>query len=78
MKYGPTSNGATDYRALAKEVAAMDIAEDEPPIKAPAPATTFVKPPPPVAVPPEIRPAVQVTVNPNIKPPKLATPSALA
>jgi chromosome partitioning protein len=78
MKYGPTSHGATDYRALAKEVAAMDIAEDEPPIKEPAPATTFVKPPPPVAVPPEIRPAVQVTVNPNLKPPKLATPSALA
>ena len=30
IKYEPTSNGAMDYRALAKEVAAMDVGEEEP------------------------------------------------
>jgi chromosome partitioning protein len=31
ITYGPTSNGAMDYRALAKEVAAMDVGEEEEP-----------------------------------------------
>lgn len=31
IKYEATSNGATDYRNLAKEVAAMDVDDEEPP-----------------------------------------------
>lgn len=51
MKYGPTSAGASDYRALAKEVANMGKP------KAPPVAT------PSASVPSIPAPAVQVTVN---------------
>jgi chromosome partitioning protein len=50
IKYGPTSAGANDYRALAREVAAMKRAAE-----------------------PQIdRQKVEVTINPNLDPAKLA------
>jgi chromosome partitioning protein len=60
LKYEPTSNGATDYRNLAKEVAAMEVPEE--PESAP-PAAAAAKPP------------VQVTVNPDVHAAKLRSPT---
>jgi chromosome partitioning protein len=48
IKYEPTSNGATDYRNLAKEVAAMEVPEE------PEPAPPAAKPPVQVTVNPEV------------------------
>jgi chromosome partitioning protein len=43
IKYEATSNGATDYRNLAKEVAAMDVDDEEPP-PAPMPVARATSP----------------------------------
>ena len=73
LKYDPASNGAADYRALAKEVLAQtDPLPSQPPAavsastSAPAPAPA---PAPSASTP---RPAVSVTVNPSVDPSKLA------
>jgi chromosome partitioning protein len=60
MRYGPKSAGANDYRALAKEVIAM-----EPPAAAPA-ATSGAEPQRVEAS------RVEVSVNPNLDASKLA------
>lgn len=57
IKYGPKSAGANDYRALAEEVIAME--------RPTAGATA-------VATDPIVAPAVEVTINPNLDPSKLA------
>ena len=61
LKYDPASNGAADYRSLAREVLAMSE-----PVVAPAPAPTVSTPAP------APRPAVTVSINPTIDPSKLA------
>src|SRR5687767_13106758 len=90
LKYDPASNGAADYRALAKEVLAMTEpasasvvtsavaspttppsqprAEAGPSDRAPAPPAPVAPTPAPAAQ----RPAVTVTVNPQIDPSRLA------
>jgi hypothetical protein len=63
LKYDPTSNGASDYRSLAKEVLAMF----EPPV-AEAPAAPAEAEPAAAAS----EPAVTVEINRDIEPEKLA------
>jgi len=81
LKYDPASNGASDYRALAKEV--LGIAEptpaqpSQPRAAAGASKTQAVPPPAAVAPAPAPQPAparspVTVTVNPSIDPSRLA------
>jgi chromosome partitioning protein len=67
IQYEPTSNGANDYRALAREVIEMT----EP---APAKATEVREVPQPREAPEtrEARPVVEVSLNPSIQPAKLA------
>jgi chromosome partitioning protein len=85
LKYDPTSNGAADYRALAKEVLAMSEplpaqprAEARAPgaaaqvSAAPVPMPAAVTATPAPAPVPAPRPAISVTVNPSIDPSKLA------
>src|SRR5215210_7964210 len=69
LKYDPSSNGAADYRALAKEVLAMNgaaqpLAPQPASTSAPSqpPAAAAAPPAPPVPT-PSPRPAVTVTVN---------------
>ena len=81
LKYDPHSNGAADYRALAREVLGL------PPLPPPAPAIApaargLAHPTPvprnvtaaPIKPPVAPKPSVQVTVNPTIDQSKLAPP----
>jgi hypothetical protein len=103
IAYEPQSNGAFDYRALAKEVAAMSdpklaaalaaeaaaapvkaatikrapapVVEPVDAVAAPAPVAAAAPVVPAAAPAPAIapeRPAIEVTINPNIDPSKLA------
>ena len=63
LAYDKSSNGAADYRALAKELDAMTTAQSAQPAAAPA------------AQPPA-KPAVTVTVNPSLNPQHLAAAKA--
>jgi chromosome partitioning protein len=63
MKYGPKSAGANDYRALAKEVIAMET-----PTAATSPAAM------PASASPVEMPKVEVSLNPNLDPSRLAAP----
>ena len=76
IRYDPASNGAADYRALAKEVVEMGNAPAAaPPAQASAPALVAeTVPPPPVPTPPSPQPVV--TINPAIDPSKLAAAKA--
>jgi chromosome partitioning protein len=65
LKYDPTSNGATDYRNLAKEVVAMHEPVPEPVV---APAAISPEPGP--------VPAVTVEINRSIDPKQLAAAKA--
>jgi len=87
IKYGPTSNGAADYRALAREVMEMTEATPAPaPTKAPAvvapvaPSAPPVKPPTVSAVrapAPTPAPVVAKTQAPSVPAPRPAsTPAA--
>jgi len=62
LRYGPRSPGATDYRALAREVLAMETKQPQ----QTSASTANVVPP---------QPAVEVTVNPNLDVSKLAAKS---
>ena len=66
LKYDPASNGANDYRALAREVLAM-TEPSQPPAEAGAPAR-----------PPVQRSPVTVTVNPSLNPASLAAAKVAA
>jgi len=79
IKYDPASNGAADYRALAKEVvetgaAAAGQATPTPVTQAPAPQPGSAAPPPQAA--PSQAPRPVATVNPALDPSKLAAARA--
>ena len=76
LQYEPTSNGAADYRSLAKEVIAMDeveiaVAEEAKP-QAAAPVTT----PGPVATEAVPQAMPQAVTHPEVDPSKLAAATA--
>ena len=60
LTYGPTSNGAADYRALGREV--LSMSEPLPPLPEPEVVETAAVD----------SPAVELTINPDIDPSKLA------